>query len=196
MSVKDGMSKLIKTFGIPKLLLLVLAGVVLILLSVDEFRTKDEEVLFQNTNDIHIDGEKTVDDYNMGYTDDLEKKVEKVLARVRGIGKVDVLITLEGTAEKIVLKDTPYETDKSTQTGSGGEIQSKESYRNNQSTIFVNKDGDSIPYVVKEKEPVVKGVVVVSQNGDKAEIKKEIMEAIQVLFGIESHKIKVMKLIE
>ena len=90
-SVKDGMSKLIKTFGIPKLLLLVLAGVVLILLSVDEFRTKDEEVLFQNTNDIHIDGEKTVDDYNMGYTDDLEKKVEKVLARVSGIGKVYVL---------------------------------------------------------------------------------------------------------
>jgi stage III sporulation protein AG len=42
--------------------------------------------------------------------------------------------------------------------------------------------------------PEIEGVAVIAQGGGNSEIKKEIVEAVQVLFDIKAHKIKVMKM--
>ncbi len=42
--------------------------------------------------------------------------------------------------------------------------------------------------------PEVEGVLIIAQGGDDAKIKNEITEAAKVLFGVEAHKIKVMKM--
>jgi stage III sporulation protein AG len=41
---------------------------------------------------------------------------------------------------------------------------------------------------------VVEGVSVVAQGGGDSQIQKNITEVIQALFGIEAHKIKVVKM--
>ena len=43
-------------------------------------------------------------------------------------------------------------------------------------------------------EPEVLGVLVVAKGGDNPVTVREITEAVQALFGIEVHKIKVMKM--
>ncbi len=43
--------------------------------------------------------------------------------------------------------------------------------------------------------PSVKGVVVSAQGGGNAKTAENISEAIQALFGIEAHKIKIVKMI-
>ncbi|MGN0422485.1 MAG: stage III sporulation protein AG, partial [Lachnospiraceae bacterium] len=37
------------------------------------------------------------------------------------------------------------------------------------------------------------GVVVLAEGGDNAVVKQNITEAVQALFGIDTHKIRVMK---
>ena len=41
---------------------------------------------------------------------------------------------------------------------------------------------------------MVEGVSVVAEGGDSALVQKNISEVIQALFGIEAHKIKVVKM--
>jgi len=53
-------------------------------------------------------------------------------------------------------------------------------------------ESDEAP-AVQETEPELEGVVIVCEGGDNILIKKEITEAAQALFQIDSHKIKVMK---
>ena len=48
--------------------------------------------------------------------------------------------------------------------------------------------------MVKTLQPVVEGVVVVAQGGDRPEVSKNITEAIVALFDIEPHKIKIVKM--
>lgn len=48
--------------------------------------------------------------------------------------------------------------------------------------------------MVKEVSPVIEGVSVVAQGGGNPLIQKNITEVIQALFGIEVHKIKVVKM--
>lgn len=95
------------------------------------------------------------------------------------------MVTLETGTEKVALKDIPYSSEKSTD---------KESYSEEETTIYAEDGSQKNPYIIKEIEPVVKGVIIAAQGGDNATIEKEIIEAAEVLFGIESHKIKVMKL--
>ena len=54
-------------------------------------------------------------------------------------------------------------------------------------------DGTQIPYVSKELTPEIGGVLVIADGGDNAVVVQNITEAIQALFGVEAHKIKIMK---
>lgn len=41
--------------------------------------------------------------------------------------------------------------------------------------------------------PEIEGVLVIAQGGENAVVVQNITEAIQALFGVEAHKIKIMK---
>lgn len=106
----------------------------------------------------------------------LEERLTAALSQVEGIGRVSVMITYKAGKEKVVEKDTT--TSETTA----------------ESTVYGrDENGNEVPYVKKELEAEVQGVVVVADGGDKPVIQAQITEAAQVLFGIEAHKIKVMK---
>ena len=67
-------------------------------------------------------------------------------------------------------------------------------YRKGHRFCIVEEDGKKVPYVIKEVEPVVEGVVVVAQGGGNDIIKNQIVEAVSVLFHISSYKVKVLKM--
>lgn len=52
----------------------------------------------------------------------------------------------------------------------------------------------SFTYSAQNTYPEVEGVFVVSQGGDDSSVKLAITEAIQALFGIDVHKIKIVKM--
>ena len=53
--------------------------------------------------------------------------------------------------------------------------------------------GSGSPYVVQERVPEVVGVLVLAEGAEKATVKTEITEAVQALFPLEVHKIRVLK---
>jgi len=64
-----------------------------------------------------------------------------------------------------------------------------------QETVYEEHSGsERTPYVTSEKNPKVAGVLVIAQGGGSSRIRQEILEAAQALFGIDAHKIKIMKM--
>lgn len=98
MKINDIGKKLIDSLGIPKLLLVLAAGIVLIALSAGDMSTrkKDTPKEVENTTDTESD---TKDEY----TKKLERQFESVLANVSGVGRVKVMITLDTSSEKVTL---------------------------------------------------------------------------------------------
>lgn len=102
-----------------------------------------------------------------------EKRLEQILGKVEGVGKVKVMVTFKTTSEKIVEKDRE---------------------ENAETTIYNSTSGgEQTPYVSKEIHPQIEGVVVIAEGGANAVIVKNITEAVQALFDVDTHKIKVMK---
>lgn len=125
----------------------------------------------------------------------LEQRLEEILGAMQGVGRVKVMVTLASSGEKIVEKDIPLERNNIVENDStGGNRSTNEMYSQEETVYSTNSEGDKIPYVVKEYSAVVEGVSVVAEGGDSALVQKNISEVIQALFGIEAHKIKVVKM--
>lgn len=188
----------IREIGLPRLMLMLIAGLVLLILTFPN--------IFSQTGDTKTPVSKTrveseqkemekeeVSDLNT-YVENAELRLKELLKQVEGVGNVEVMITIKASGEKIPLKDMPYEKSSSSEE-SAGTKRAEEGERTEEGTILMeNSDGTTQPYVIKETVPEIEGVVVLAEGGGNSEIKKEIMEAVQALFNIKAHKIKVMKM--
>ena len=60
--------------------------------------------------------------------------------------------------------------------------------------FFSQSDGDETPFVNKEILPKIDGVLIVAEGGADASVRKNISEAVEALFGLDAHKIKIVKM--
>ncbi len=124
----------------------------------------------------------------------LEKKVASSLEYVEGVGKVEVIITLKSSAQKVIEKDQTSDGRSTEEEDSVGGTRKETSRTSEKTSIYMqSQDGSQMPYVSKELTPEIEGVVVIAQGGDNAVVVQNITEAVQALFGVEAHKIKIMK---
>lgn len=124
----------------------------------------------------------------------MEEKLEEALSQMAGAGKVKVVISMKSSEEKVVEKDQPVTRSNTSETDSGGGTRSINNLETGESTVYSSEGTDSEPYVVKVIQPEVEGVIVLAEGAGTGNVSKNISEAIQVLFGIDAHKIKVVKM--
>lgn len=128
------------------------------------------------------------------YEEVLEQRLEQVLSQMEGVGRVQVMITLKDSGESVVEKDVGTTGDTQTDTdGEGNTTQQTKSERSEE-TVYSSGSGDGEPFVNKQISPKIEGVLVVAEGGADTKVAKNISEAVEALFDIEAHKIKVVKM--
>ena len=102
------------------------------------------------------------------------------------------MITLSQSAEQVIEKDMEVSDNVVTESDSQGGTRSTNQSSRSETTIYDGEESGK-PYVSKEISPKIEGVLVLAEGGDNAVVEKNINEAIQALFGISSHKIRIVK---
>ncbi len=188
----------LKEIGLPKLIMIFVAGLLVILLSIPGIfgpkKSADNSSKGSNTEVQPNDANMTSYDSNT-YITEMENKLESVLRKVSGIGEVEVMLTLKASKEQVPLKDNPSTQESLNEVdGEGGSRTNNNAQREDSTVLVTNDNGNSVPYIIQELEPQVEGIVVIADGGDDAFIKKDIMDAAEVLFDVPAHKVKVMKM--
>lgn len=124
----------------------------------------------------------------------LEQRLCRILGRVEGIGKTDVMITLKSDGQRIVEKDTSRQEAKEQKTENNAANGQTNSSSDETTVYQKDASGNEQPYVRETLAPEIAGVLVIAQGGGNAVVVNEITEAVMALFGVEAHKIKVMKM--
>ena len=130
------------------------------------------------------------------YEEDLEKRVKKVLRNVEGVGEVDVMIVLKSTEEKIYRTDRSTASSSISEEDSGGGTRKTETKELEESTVLTGGSGSTGPVLEKELKPEIAGIVISAQGGGSPSIKAEISAAMEALFDVPQHKIKVLKRVD
>lgn len=183
-----------------QLILIFLAGLILAITSFPDIFSKEKETEQKASTEtvstvINETPKTTETSEGETYSEYYENKLEKLLEKVEGIGKVKVMITLKTSKERIVLKDTPYSQENLNETDNEGGTRISSNTQNEEETVLItNQSGENVPYVTKEVEAQIEGVVVLAQGGGDGNVATDIVNAVEVLFNVPVHKIKVLQM--
>ena len=127
------------------------------------------------------------------YIKEMEAKAESLLSGVNDAGQEKVMITLRASSEQVEEKDMPVTRSQTSEQDSQGGSRMVSEFATEDATVYRKGNGYEEPYVVKTLSPSVEGVVVVAEGAGNGEVSKNLSEAVQILFGVEAHRVKVLK---
>lgn len=190
------------------LIVIALAGVLLFVIAIpvkkeggEEGKANSGQDLFtqgeqqtQSKEDIQASDQSWQDGMEERYAADLEKRLTEVLSQMEGVGKVKVMITLKTSRELVVEKDHSTARSATNESDSQGGVRVITDTDSAESTVYSTDGSVSIPYVAKTYAPKIEGVLVVAQGAGKGTVNRTIVEIVGALFGVEAHKVVVVKM--
>ena len=189
-------SKLNLKSGKNKWLVMLAVGLIFLILAFP-FDSEKKEDLEESSDSVSLQREETeTAAAAVSYERFLEQRLEDILSHVDGVGQVEVMIVLKSSEEKVwrVDRDTSYSiTQETDQNGGSRRVESQAVTEN---TILSGQTGKEEPLLAKEMKPEISGVIISAEGGKSPQVQAEISAAVEALFDVPSHKIKVLKRIE
>ena len=140
------------------------------------------ELFFSNDNkqkENIIKSENISGNYE-NYAHDMENQLKRILEKIDGVGKADVMVTVVGTEEYIYAEEEKIKT---------GENDSSEEKQ----YVIIGSNGDKQALLKKIVSPEISGVVIICEGGDSNIIKERVYNTISAVLNISSQKIYVTK---
>lgn len=169
-------------------LIILLVGILLVVIAFPTEEAKEEKSAGKRKEEKNS--------ARMDYEAQMEEKLKKTLQYVSGVGKTEVMITLKSTAEKVIEKDMENTNRNIKESDDRGGERTTGDSSFGETTIYEGGNENQRPYIKKEMTPELEGVVVIAEGGGNPETVKNITEAVQALFNVDTHKIKIMKMNE
>lgn len=119
--------------------------------------------------------------------DELEQRLMDTLSCVRGAGKVKVMITYDTGAELV----PAMSTDVTSSVSEAGESQMR---TESSSPVTAYRNGENEAIVLMEKEPTVRGVIVVAQGAADVSVRLKLQAAVQAVLGVEASRVEVLEM--
>lgn len=185
-------------------IILVLAGILLIIIALpvkDKTNSADNsghsnsargETQPQDASSRESETKET--DTDQVYAASLEARLTESLSQVAGVGKVKVMITLKSSQELVVEKEQPVSRSTTNESDFQGGSRITSQSETEENTVYRTDGSLSEPYVIKTLPPQIEGVLVVAEGAGSGTVNRTIVDIIQALFGVEAHKVQVVKM--
>lgn len=170
---------------IHNLFIILLASIILLIIanaSIDR-KKNNPKYLIDETKKDYID--TTEKDYGLY----LEDKLINILSELKGVGRVNVMITLESTVEKIAAKNTTTVSENTVEEDAEGGTRKMD--REDLTVQVVTKGNNDDLLVIKEIKPKVQGVIVMAEGADDPLLKESLYEAVKTVLGIKGNKVQI-----
>ncbi len=132
----------------------------------------------------------------LSYEEALERRIQELLRHVDGVGQVDVMVVLKASAEKVIHRDESITSSLTEEEDGNGIRRKSESREESRDTVLSSGSGQNVPVVQKELYPEISGIIISASGGGSPSVQAEISAAMEALFGLPPHKIKVLKRVE
>jgi len=117
---------------------------------------------------------------------EMEEAMEAILEKISGVGRVDVMLTLQSGRELVLAADTDLRY--------SGSTQAPDDYDRSTQTVTVSGGGGGTDVVVtQERYPRYRGALVVCDGGGNDAVRLQVVEAVSALTGLGSDRIAVVK---
>ena len=120
-----------------------------------------------------------------------EEQLERVLSSIKGTGNVNVMITYKSSAEMVFANSVETEKNIVTEKTDSGNTKESETIRENKAPVTIGSGENENALVMVEKEPEIKGVIVVAQGAENVKIKMELQKAVETVLQISPSQVEI-----
>ena len=127
-------------------------------------------------------------------TDDLEQKLETILSKIQGVGEVKVFVNYSESSEVVAMYNENSKvsnTEESDTSGGTRKIQETDSQKD---IIYKEENGEKVPITQKIIQPKVEGAIITAKGANNANVKTNIIQAVEAATGLATHKIQVFEM--
>ena len=127
-------------------------------------------------------------------TEVLEKKLEDILSKIQGVGEVSVCINYSESSEVVAMYKENSKTSKTEENDDSGGRRKIEETDTQKDVIYQENDGTKTPITAKIVKPKIEGAIITAQGVNDANVKNNIIQAVEAVTGLATHKIQVFEM--
>ncbi len=126
--------------------------------------------------------------------DSLEKKLETILSKIQGVGEVKVFINYSESSEVVAMYNENTKTSNTEENDTEGGIRKIQETDSQKDIIYKEENGEKVPITKKVVQPKVEGAIITAKGANSVEIKNNIIQAVEAVTGLATHKIQVFEM--
>jgi len=126
------------------------------------------------------------------YENPIENRLKEILEQIVGVGKVDVLVTIDSTEEIVIARDASESEQITDETDRNGGRRHITSVSKNGQIVLHEVSGDNKPIVTKTINPRIRGILIVASGAENLTVRKLITQAVERGVNIPVNRISVV----
>ncbi len=135
--------------------------------------------------------QKTVISNNTVTEKTAKEQLEEVLSNIKGAGRVSVMITYESGNEVICANNVETQKNTVTEKTENGSTKESETVIENKTPVTVGTGDGENPLVIIEKEPQIRGVIVVAEGAENLNVRMNLQKAVETVLQVSSAQVEI-----
>ena len=127
-------------------------------------------------------------------SDDLAEQLELILSKIQGVGDVNVFVNYSQTSEVVAMYNETTKTSNTEENDTSGGIRKIQETDSQKDIIYQEQNGEKTPITQKVIQPKVEGAIITAKGAGNTEIKANIIQAVEAVTGLATHKIQVFEM--
>ncbi|MFR0823663.1 MAG: hypothetical protein ACLU84_01890 [Clostridia bacterium] len=125
---------------------------------------------------------------------ELETNLESILSKIEGVGNVKVLVTYSESSQTMAMYNedsTQSDTQESDKQGGNRKVSQVSTKKE---VIYQEVNGEKVPVTQSVVKPKVEGAIITATGAADANVKTNIIQAVEAVTGLATHKIQVFEM--
>lgn len=124
----------------------------------------------------------------------LETKLKNILQKIQGVGKVEVFINYSESSETVAMYNENAKVSSTEETDTSGGKRVIEQTDTQKDIVYKEENGEKIPITQKIIQPKIEGAIITAKGASNANVKSNIVQAVEAATGLATHKIQVYEM--
>lgn len=127
-------------------------------------------------------------------SDELSNKLENILSKINGVGEVNVFINYSESSEVVAMYNENSKSSSTEETDTSGGIRKIEETDTQKDIVYQENNGEKTPITQKIVQPKIEGAIITAKGANNANVKTNIIQAVEAATGLATHKIQVFEM--
>ncbi len=176
------------------IILIITIVVINIIWNGDKKSSKDENLQNDTSKQLARQNTNATIEVGSNSTNELEIRLKDILSKIQGVGEVEVLINYSESSEIVPMYNENTKSSNTEETDTSGGTRTIQETDSQKEIIYQEDSGEKTPITQKVVEPKIEGAIITAKGANNAEVKAKIIQAVEAVTGLATHKIQVFEM--